>query len=56
MELEATEASVRNHVMADVKHNSEEFPFSMELRCISAPRKKKRKAMQEPHLSIYLSI
>ncbi|CAF1708485.1 hypothetical protein Bca4012_006241 [Brassica carinata] len=34
MELEATEASVRNHVMADVKHNSEGFPFSMELRCI----------------------
>ncbi|WZZ17441.1 hypothetical protein YC2023_110530 [Brassica napus] len=35
MELEATEASVRNHVMADVKHNSEAQPSTSSF-CIGA--------------------
>ncbi|KAH0859865.1 hypothetical protein HID58_088126 [Brassica napus] len=34
MEFEAIDASVRNHVLADIKHNSEACPFSMELCCI----------------------
>ncbi|CAN6839893.1 unnamed protein product [Brassica oleracea var. botrytis] len=34
MEFEAIDASVRNYVLADIKHNSEACPFSMELCCI----------------------
>ncbi|CAN7042630.1 unnamed protein product [Brassica oleracea var. botrytis] len=34
MEFEAIDASVRNYVLADIKHNSEVCPFSMELCCI----------------------